>query len=154
MSDNKVDIFDLLKHVDGGDLDYWAGLSDEERKTVAFVVASRWLSCTKNTDQIIAVNSLLNPLVFSFGTKHKALLYRLMLIASSGTDKRYQWISRKKKVPSKPLSTQVVSEYYKLKLERANSYLTMLTLSDVLECAEALGYDDSSIKKIKNEFKP
>ena len=154
MSDNKVDMFDLLKHVDKGDLDYWENLSEDEKKSVAFVVVSRWMSCTKNPDQIVAVNHLLNPLVFNFGTKHKGLLYRLMLIASSGTEKRYQWIGKKKKVPSKPTATQVVSEYYNLKLERANSYLDMLTLDDVLECAEGLGYDDASVKKIKNEYKP
>ena len=154
MSDNKVDIFDLLKHVDKGDLEYWENLSEDEKKSVAFVVVSRWFSCTQNTDQLLTVNQLLNPLVFSYGTKHKGLLYRLMLIASSGTEKRYHWIGRKKKVPNKPISSQAVSEYYSLKLERANSYLDMFTLDDILECAEDLGYDDASVKKIKNEYKP
>jgi len=150
---NRVDIFDLLKHVDAGDLEYWEALSEEDKKSVAFVVASRWMSCTQNTGQLIAVNQLINPLVFSFGTKHKGLLYRLMLIASSGTAKHYKWVGRKKSGSSMPVSTRVISEYYGLSTKRANTYVESFTLEEVMECAEALGYDDAELKKLKNEYK-
>lgn len=149
---DKVDVFQFLSKVDAGDLDYWENLTDEEKKSIPLVVFMRWFSGTKNPIQIESVNSLLNPFVYSFGTKHKGLLYRLMLVASSGTAKRYSWIG-KKKIGSKSASTEVLSKFYGLSKDRANSYLNIFTLDEVLECAGLLGYDDADIKKIKNEFK-
>lgn len=152
MAAERVDIFQFLKHVDAGDLEYWNNLTEEEQKSVAFVVANRWMSCTKNQGQIIAVNKLINPLVFPFGTKHKGLLYRLMLIASSGTEKQYRWVGRKKNESKKPTARNIIAEYYQLSDSRAESYLSMFSYEEVVECANALGYDDPSMKKLKNEY--
>lgn len=151
MSD-KVDIFELLKRVDNGDLDYWNNLTDKEKKSISFVVASRWMSGTKNAEQIASVNALLNPLVFPFGSKHAGLLYRLMLVASSGTQKKYNWIG-KKKISKFPLSVQLIAEYYGFSDDRAESYLKSFNLNELLECASELGYDDATVKKLKNEHK-
>jgi hypothetical protein len=154
MSDaDKVDIFDLLKHVDSGDLDYWNNLTQAEQASVAMFVVNRWMSCTKNSEQIIAVNAIVNPLIFPFGTKHKGLLYRLLLIASSGTGKNYKWIARKKRSANKPLTSKIISEYYAMSLDRATSYAPSFSYDEALECAEAMGYDDLILKKLKNEFK-
>lgn len=153
MTAERVDIFKLLKHVDAGDLQYWNNLSEEEQKSVAFVVANRWMSCTKNIEQISAVNSLVNPLVFPFGTKHKGLLYRLMLIASSGTEKQYRWVGRKKNESKKPTARKIIADYYGFSDSRAESYLSMFSYEELVECGSALGYDDESMKKLKNEFK-
>lgn len=153
MSD-KIDMFDLLKHVDAGDFDYFPSMTEEQQKSVSFFMANRWMSCTKNKKQLLAVNAIVNPLVFSFGTKHKDLLYKLMLIASSGTEKHYKWVGKKKKNQAYPMSSQIVSEYYGISTNKAVGYIGLLTMDDVLACATSLGYDDASIKKIKNEFKP
>lgn len=153
MSD-KVDMFEFLKHIDLGDFDYYPSLTEDQKKSVSFFMANRWMSCTKNKSQLLSVNSIINPLVFPFGTKHKDLLYKLMLIASSGTEKHYKWVGKKKKSQAYPVSSEVVSEYYGISTSRAMGYIGMLSMNDVLDCATSLGYDDASIKKIKNEFKP
>lgn len=150
---DKVDIFDFLKSVDNSDFYYYSELSEEQRKSLSLVVAARWLSCTKNSKQILAVNSLVNPFTFKFAYKHPELLYKLMLISSSGTEKHYKWVGKKKKSSSKPTSTQAISEYYGISTTKADEYLASFSLEDVLECANALAYDDAQVKKIKNEFK-
>lgn len=152
MASPRVDIFELLKRIDDGDLDYWNKMSDEERKSIAFVVAMRWMSCTHNTDQLKSVNILLNPLVFRL-YKHPGLMYRLMLVASSGTRKGYKWVGRHKNKKTYPVSTKLISEFYNMNVDRANSYVNMLTIDELIDCAERLGYDDKSIKSLKDEHK-
>lgn len=149
----KVDIFSFLKKVDNSDFYYYSGLTDDQKKSLSLVVAARWMSCTKNTKQVLAVNALVNPFTFKYSSKHPELLYKLMLIASSGTEKNYNWVGKKKRTSTKPVSAQVVAEYYGISSAKADEYLTNFSLDDVLECAESLAYDDKQIKKIKNEFK-
>lgn len=150
---NKIDIFDFLKHVDALDFNYYSNMTPEQKKSLSLVVAARWLSCTKNTSQIVAVNAFVNPFTYKFSYKHPDLIYKLMLIASSGTEKRYTWVGKKKKTCTKPNSVQTISEYYSISKNKAVEYTQMFTLDEVLECAEALAYDKTVIKKIKDEFK-
>lgn len=149
----KVDIFDFLKRVDNSDLSYYDELSEQEKKSLSMVVAARWLACTKNKRQVVLANELVNPFVYKFATKHRELLYRLMLISSSGTEKRYAWISKKKTVSSRPNSVKAISQYYGISSDKAEGYLSMFSLEDVIDCADSLGYDEQTIKKIKNEYK-
>lgn len=153
MDTNKIDLFDLLKRIDNSDFYYYSELTPEQRKSISLVVLARWLSCTKNKDQIITLNALVNPFTYTFATKHPQLLYKLMLISSSSTEKHYKWVSKKKKDSSKSNTIKVISEYYGISLMKAEGSLTLLNCSDVIDYANALGYDNAFIKKIKNEYK-
>lgn len=150
---DRVDIFEFLREVDSGNFEYFENLSEAQKKKFAPVVATRWMSCTRNTSQLQAVNALVNPFTFAFATKHKELLYKLMLIASSGTEKRYKWIGKKKSGGTMPNTTTILAEYYKISKSKASGYAKMFTVDEVIECAENLGYDEAYLKKIKNEFK-
>lgn len=150
---DKVDIFKFLDKVDSGDASYYSELSEQQKKSLSLVVAARWLSCTKNTKQLINVNNLVNSVVFKFASKHPELLYNLMLISSSGTTKRYKWVSKKKSTSKKPVTVETLSAYYGISRSKAQGYLPQFTLEEVIDCADSLGYDDQLIKKIKNEFK-
>jgi hypothetical protein len=148
----RVDIFDFLKHVDKRDIYYYSELTSEEQKSIAFLTAVRWFSGTKNNNQILAVNSLVNQFTFKL-SNHPDLLYKLMCIASSGTEKRYQWIPKKKRTSSKPMSARAIAQYNDISVIKADGYLDMLALEDVLEYADALAFDTAEIKKIKDEWK-
>lgn len=151
--DEKVDVFEFLRHVDDLDFSYYDSLSEAQRKRLSLFVAARWQSCTKNVGQIVATNSLVNHFVYKFLTKHPKLLYKLMLIASSGTQKQYKWVPKKKKVRSKPETIAVMAEYHNMSTRQVEDYLPSTTLEDALYYADAIGSEDSTIKKIKNEFK-
>ena len=49
----KLDIFDLLKRINSGDLHIWETLSEEERKSISPYVLSQWMFGTTNKLQII-----------------------------------------------------------------------------------------------------
>lgn len=154
MTAERLDIFKVLKSIDSGDFDYYDNLTEDELKSLPMVVLSRWMSCTKNVKQLNGVNNLVNPFVFKYGVKHKKLLYYLMLVASSGSQKNYKWVPRKKKGSSTPIACAVVAEYYGMSSKDAANYIkSTLDVNDVISCASALGYEDKEITKIKNELK-
>lgn len=149
----KVDMFEVLRHIDESDFSYYDNLTEQQRKSISLFVVARWLSCTRNTKQIVAVNSLVNTFLYKLLSKHPKLIYKMMLISSSGTRKQYKWVARKKKQSSKPETAKVLSEYYNMSMRQVEDYIKTFTLDDVISCANDLGVEDSVIKKIKNEFK-
>lgn len=152
-NDNKINIIKFINEIDNGNFNQYEELSLEQRKTISMVVLSRWLSCMKNTKQLLSVNNILNPLIFKFAYTHSNLVYKLMLVCSSGTQKQYRWLSKGKSIGTKPISVDVISKYYGLSKKDSMKYLNLLGVDNVVECATSMGYDDKELTKIKNEFK-
>src|SRR5271157_4202027 len=91
----KLDIFDLLGKLNSphsGDI--YSKLSDEEKKGFAPLVVMRWMSGTSDKRQIMMLNEFVNPYIFALG-KHPHLLMMLLQVASSKTQKRYNWLGIK-----------------------------------------------------------
>ena len=148
---NKLDIFDVLKHIDKRDVAFFDSLSDEDKKQFVPLLTMRWLSSGTNL-QTELTNSVVNPMVFRM-YKHPGVLYKLMVACSDGKSRRYQWIKKKSKDKSCPVSAEVISIYYQCSKKEAARFKNMLTLEDVLDMGESLGYDSDQLKKIKAEFK-
>ena len=146
----KLDIFETLKEVDNRNIHFFDALDADQKKSFAPVVFMRWLS--SSSSQLELVNAVLNPMVFRMH-KHPALMYKLMTVCSDGKSKRYGWVKKKGKDKSAPKTTAAISQYYDCSKKDASRYKTRLTVDDVLEMAEELGYTSDDIKKIKAEWK-
>jgi hypothetical protein len=146
MTQNKLDIFDILKSIDNFDIEYFDNLTEDEIKTLHPLVIMRWLSGTKDLKQIVRVNSIVNPFVFSLH-KERKLLTRLLLCCST-SKKMYSWKKRKKQERSS-LRSQLIQEYYDCTLKEALLLDKSITLEDLVAMAEDVGYDNELIKKLK-----
>lgn len=146
MSDDKLDIFEILKRIDNFDVDYFSDLPQDTEKTLQPLVVMRWLSGTKDTKQISRINSIINPFVFSLH-KEKKLLTRLLLCCST-SKKMYSWNKRKKQERSS-LRSQLIQEYYDCTHKEALIYEKTASLEDLVSMAEEIGYDNEQIKKLK-----
>lgn len=149
---DKVDMFHMLSQIDDKNYHWFDSLSDREQKSIAPIVTMRWLSGTLSERQIIFLNEFVNPHIFSLN-HHKGLLYRLMCVAVDGNRSRYKWLKTKNKGGTRPISTQVVCDYFRYSSKQAKQCLPLLTAVDVVELAEELGRDKSDISKIKKEMK-
>jgi hypothetical protein len=147
----KLDIFKVLEKVDQQDIEYFDQLNDEEKKSIEPYMLMLWLSGTKSKTQIKLLNIFLNPVVFEF-SNHKNLLYKLLIVASDGKKKRYNWNSRKK-AHKYSTSTEIMKKYYNCSSKNAREYISLLGCDDIVELAEELGEQDDVIKKIRKEFK-
>ena len=150
--DRKVDIFELFKHINNKDIEYFNQLTEEEIKSISPLVVMRWLSGTSNMTQITFLNNIVNTKVFPLH-RHKQLLYYLLLASVNG-QYRYSWRKAPtKKTSSMPLCLQAVSEYFGYSKSKTLDALPLLTDDAILGYAEELGFQPSEITKLKKELK-
>lgn len=149
--DIKVDIFKLLHEIDSGNINFYQSLSEQQQKNISPLVTMRWMSGTKNKNQITLINNLLNPFVYRL-SKHKSLLYKLMCISSTGTQKTYSWVVKASKIKT-TCKIQLLMDTYGISPKSAVDYVDFFDEKDYLDMADKIGYDDDMLKKLKNEFK-
>jgi hypothetical protein len=148
-----LDIFGLLGRLDKKRHDIWENLSEVERKGFAPVVVMRWMSGTTSPLQIILINTLVNPVLFSLG-KHPQLLMDLLAASSDGHSKRYNWKSIKStKSKKSDKLVELIKEYHGYSERIAKQYISFFSKEDYIEMAEKLGYQDADIKELKKELK-
>lgn len=146
----KVDLYNFLAKINAGDVTFLNSLSAEDKKSLAPVVVMQWLTGTNDKQQIVLMNHLVNPLVFKL-YKHQDLLFKLMMASCTKPPKRFAWI-KTNKVSKHPLSTEVISQYYKCSTREAEAYYPILSKDDILEMWDALGNNDKELlAKLKKE---
>jgi hypothetical protein len=150
----KLDVFQVLGQADKKNSFFCADLTEEEQKSFVPFVTMRWLSGTYSAYQIVFINELVNPFVFSLGT-HKDLLYKLMTLCTTGKTQRYKWNKTiSKKVSSKPHTISVIKEYLGYNTLNAIDAAKLLSEDDILDMAEKLGRQKDEMSKLKAELKP
>lgn len=150
---HKLDVFQVLGQIDKKQHLFYSKLSEEEQKAFHPLVVMRWMSGVNQARQIIFLNELVNPFVFSLAS-HKDLLFKLMTICASGKQFKYQWNKAASKKTGKfALSTQVVKTYFKYTPSQAREALSLLSNEDIISMAEQLGAQKEEISKIKLEVK-
>lgn len=148
-----LDIFRVLGAADKKQADFYAKLTDDERKEFQPFLVTRWMSGTPNPSQVCLLNEFVNPYAFSL-TSHKQLLWQLLTICTSGKSQRYVW----NKLPSKretgrPNAVKAVKEYFGYSTKDALDAMEILTRSQILDFAEQLGWQPDDIAKIRREIK-
>ena len=151
MSQNKLDIWELLRNIDDKNNKFIVELPEDEKKGFAPIVALRWLSGGGNQVQLLNLNELVNSTVFNL-YKHPNLLYSLMVASTPKHRKNYNWVKgHKKKKMTKRID--VIRRYLDVSPYEAESFLPLYSNEDVLDMAQALGEPAESIKLLKSEMK-
>lgn len=149
--ERKLDLFEVLKKIDSGDRTFLDNLEDEVKKEFVPLITMRWASSAGGM-QAVLLNELVNPMVFKMHD-HPGLLYKLMVVSSEGKSRRYKWLKSKSKVRTNKLTVKTIAAYYRCTSRDADFYAKRLPLEEILEMAEALGYDADTVKEIKAEHK-
>lgn len=149
-----LDIFELLGQLDRKNYQLWDQLSEEQRKAFSPLVTLRWMAGTSDHMQIVMLNELINPLVFSFGAERKPVLMQLMTVCTSGRAQRYSWpaynIKSSKKISK---AIQAVAEFYQLNESDAEDTRQLFNDEEVLDLADQLGWQKDEVKDLKDELK-
>lgn len=153
-SGEKLDIFQLLSAISVKNQEYLDQLPESQQKQFVPLVVARWLTGAADKRQLVFINELVNPFLFSLGHYHKPLMYKLMTICTEGRSRRYQWqAGPSKKGLSKPTAGAVLKQVYGYSTQEANDALRLLTVEQVIELAEHIGVQNDDLSKIKKEFK-
>lgn len=151
--ERRINIFDVLKHIDMKDYNFYDNLPEEVQKDYQPLVIMKWLAGTKDARQIVFLNELVNTGVFTAHT-HKGLLHKLMCVCTTGSAKRYFWNKTKpKNGASMPKTVDVISRSYGYSSKEAVDALPLLTKEDILELANELGLQKEEITKLKAELR-
>lgn len=150
---HKLNIFTVLDQISRKKLNYYDALSEEEQKAFVPLVVMRWLSGTRDARQVVFLNELVNPSVFSLH-KHKKLLYLLMTLCTTGNGQRYFWNKTlSKRSSTTPMLNSIICEFFGYSSREAADALQLLSNNDILGYAEYLGKQPDEIRKIKKELK-
>lgn len=148
-----LDLFALLDNISRKNVAAYDRLTDEELREFQPFVIMRWLTGTKSARQVFYLNTLLNPFVWTL-PKHKKLLYYLLTSSTDGKPQRYTWTKvQSKKISSRPSSVEVIKSHFGYSTSHAIDALKVLSVDDVIEYANELGYQKEDIAKIKKEWK-
>lgn len=148
-----LDIFAVLSQLERGNLHLFETLSDEERKGLSSYVVLNWMFGTTNQTQVILLNELVNPLVFSFGVKHPELLVKLLACCGTKTNKRFSWIPLPKRQKEAKLSVKVLMETFGYSAREAQGNIGLLSKETMIEYSNDLGWSKEEIVKLKTELK-
>ena len=150
----KLDIFRVLGAANKKASNFLSKLDDEETKALQPFLVMRWMTGTSDASQVFLTNEFVNPYVFAL-SNHKELLWQLITVANSGTNKKYTWIKQPgRSTTSKPISVDVIKRTYKYSTSDAMDAISLLDVDDVLELATELGVQPDDISKIVKEWKP
>lgn len=144
---SSFDLFEGLSALSARDKGWFDSLSPEGQKAAAPIVIARWMTGTSDPAQLIRLNTFVNPYLVG-GCADKSALFKLLAIAATGKTRRYNWI----KAPgtkAKKHSIEVIKEYYECSTREAVTYV--VSSDDLVEMAEALGWDKDEITKLKKE---
>lgn len=146
----KFDIFDVLNKICKTDINFFDSLSEADAKQIYPLIAMRWLSGGKYSQQILNLNDRVNNVVFHH-YKHPKLMYKLLMASTTVKDKRFRWIPRKSK-KSSSLIMEVITTYHNCSLASAEKYRKIFDADDIMEMADDLGYEKEQLTKLKKEL--
>jgi len=97
---HKLDLTAVLQAIDRQDLNWYEGLSDEEKKSYAPLVLMRFMSSLTDQNRnaayaVLATNDLVN-IGFWAMSKHPELQHKLLCLAGLGGKQYRPWLATKK----------------------------------------------------------
>jgi len=147
----KLDIFECLSQISKKNIHYYDNLSDEQKKGFLSLIISRWVYGTPHELQILLLNQVVNPYLFSLN-KHPSLIYKLLTTTSVRPNTVYRWKAKQQDIKF-PLSINVISKYYGISKREAILHLPNYTAPDILTMCADIGLQTDELKNLKIELK-
>jgi hypothetical protein len=148
----KLDLFNqVLPNIDRRNKDYYATLSEDEKKEISPYVLMRFMSHVKQQNlvdhHLIMINEIVNR-DFSVFSKHPELQWKLLCLCGIGTKQFHPWIAPGKK----QAKSKVQQALYDLKPHYKTDELELLeqlmTEEEKVELFQSAGYTDKEIAEL------
>lgn len=150
--ERKLDLFNqVLPNLDKRNKDFYASLSDDEKKEIVPYVLMRFMSSVKNANlvdhHLIMVNEIVNR-EFSSLSKHPELQWKLLCLCGAGSKQFHPWVAPGKKKAKSKLQQALADLKPHYKTDELELLEQIMTKEDKKELFQAAGYTDKEIKEL------
>ena len=151
-TERALDLFWLLGQLDKKNFDVWEGLTEEQRKEVSPYMLLRWLAGSiDEPEQLVNLADIAAPLTFDLADK-KELMLKVFAACTVGGAKRYAWANFKIATKKKSLARDLIATTYRWSKKQAAEARHMFTNDEILELAQAQGWQADEVKELKKEL--
>lgn len=147
----KLDIFNCLSQINKKNIHFYDNLPEENKKGFLPLIVMRWLYRSPHELQVILLNQIVNPYIFSLG-KHPRLIYKLMTTTAVQANTNYIWKSKKQEI-NLPMTLGIIAKFYNISKREAKLHLDSFTSEDIFSMGEDIGMQIEDLKKLKQELK-
>ena len=153
----KLDLSTVLQALDRKDLDFYANLSEEEKKAYVPLVLMRYMSSL--TDQsrmtayaVIATNDLVN-IGFWELSKHPELQHLLLCLTGLGGKQYRPWLASKRKRKSNKIDDWLLERFPDLNEDELVLFKSNYDTKSWAAFVKSSGVDDSEVKEMVDAWK-
>jgi hypothetical protein len=150
----KLDIKRELRAVDQKDYNFYANLTDEERKVFSPYILMRYTSNVQIDDPDIQehflemTNELVNKHHWVLSKNHKEMLWKLFAACGVGVNCFHPYLAAGKKEKANKIEKLLCEIYPAMKLEDIKVMASLMDKNDINELFDKMGFD----KKQRKEY--
>lgn len=153
----KLDLVSVLQAIDRKDLDFYANLSDEEKKAYAPLVLMRYMSSLTDQNRnspyaILATNDLVNIGFWNL-SKHPELQHMLLCLTGLGGKQYRPWIPLKRKKTSNKIDEWIRSHLPELDDDELMIFKSQHDSKSWASFVKSTGAGDKEIKELVDAWK-
>lgn len=154
MATAKLDIQRELRAVDQKNYDFYANLTDDERKAFSPYILMRYTASVQMPDRDIQewylemTNEMVNKNHWDLSKNHKALLWKLFAATGTGVNCYHPYLASGKKEKANKIEKLLVDLYPAMKMAEIKMLAKMMDKNDIKELFDKMGFD----KKQRKEY--
>lgn len=153
----KFDIFKLLNAANKKQMNYYANLSNDEKKSISMLVFMRWFSTVSDSKeieeyQLLAVNEYLNKDFWEL-SDHPELIYKLSCMMGIGSTLHHEWLGFANKKNSGKIVNFFGEVYPRLSWKEIDSLISQYSIDDFKELIIEYGIQKNEEKDLIAAFK-
>lgn len=153
MTKNNIPLEKMLRAIDTNDFDFYAKLSEDEKKAFSPWLAMRWASSAKGSSAyhyLLMVNDIVN-VQFSSLKNHPELQWKLLAVCGIGKyqgDYGHPWVPPGGKRKANKVQKFLQDAYPALSRDEIELWIAINTKDDIRRLAMDRGLDDKDIKEL------
>jgi hypothetical protein len=154
MATAKLDIQRELRAVDQKNYNFYANLTDDERKAFSPYILMRYTASVQMPDRDIQewylemTNEMVNKNHWDLSKNHKELLWKLFAATGTGVNCYHPYLAAGKKEKANKIEKLLVELYPAMKMDEIKMLAKMMDKNDIKELFDKMGFD----KKQRKEY--
>lgn len=153
----KLDLATVLQAIDRQDLEFYSGLTEDEKKHYVPLVLMRYISSLTDQNRnaayaVIATNDLVNVGFWNL-SKHPELQHKLLCLAGLGGKQYRPWMAIKRSKRSGKIDEWITERFPQFNDDELSLFKSQFDQNGWVSFLKGSGVDDSEVKELAEAWK-